>query len=208
MNVGHEIQVFSKVEKLSRLFRNLKAGIKRWRYELRKDKDKELDRIKHKIVAIDTMAEALDLDDETVKERVNLMMKITKIEDARIEDLKQKAKLRWTLEGDENSRFFHGVINQKFKNLRIHDQNINGVWISNPDRIKDEVRSFFKKKFKEEHPIRPKLRSGLFKRLSAEQREILEVTFEFEEVKVAVWICGNNKAPGPDGFSFEFIKKF
>lgn len=28
-----------------------------------------------------------------------------------------------------------------------------------------------------------------------------------EEVKRAVWDCGNEKAPGPDGFSFAFIKK-
>nr|GEY20702.1 RNA-directed DNA polymerase, eukaryota [Tanacetum cinerariifolium] len=29
-----------------------------------------------------------------------------------------------------------------------------------------------------------------------------------EEVKKAVWECGSNKAPGPDGFSFAFIKKY
>nr|GEV53424.1 cysteine-rich receptor-like protein kinase [Tanacetum cinerariifolium] len=29
-----------------------------------------------------------------------------------------------------------------------------------------------------------------------------------EEIKRAVWDCGSDKSPGPDGFTFEFFKKF
>ncbi|GJV99940.1 hypothetical protein Tco_1555192 [Tanacetum coccineum] len=29
-----------------------------------------------------------------------------------------------------------------------------------------------------------------------------------DEVRNAVWGCGENKSPGPDGFSFEFFRKF
>ncbi|XP_057419451.1 uncharacterized protein LOC130713677 [Lotus japonicus] len=29
-----------------------------------------------------------------------------------------------------------------------------------------------------------------------------------EEIKVAVWDCGGDKSPGPDGFNFKFIQKF
>lgn len=32
--------------------------------------------------------------------------------------------------------------------------------------------------------------------------------FREEEVKEAVWGCGSEKSPGPDGFNFKFIKKF
>ncbi|KAF5793118.1 putative RNA-directed DNA polymerase [Helianthus annuus] len=32
--------------------------------------------------------------------------------------------------------------------------------------------------------------------------------FTKEEIKEAVWNCGNEKAPGPDGFSFKFLKHF
>lgn len=28
-----------------------------------------------------------------------------------------------------------------------------------------------------------------------------------EEIKLAVWSCGNEKVPGPNRFSFSFIKK-
>ena len=40
------------------------------------------------------------------------------------------------------------------------------------------------------------------------QNTCLEGTFTMTEVKEAVWSCGNNKAPGLDGFTFEFIRKF
>ena len=29
-----------------------------------------------------------------------------------------------------------------------------------------------------------------------------------EEIRKAVWCCGDNKSPGPDGFTFEFFKKY
>jgi hypothetical protein len=35
----------------------------------------------------------------------------------------------------------------------------------------------------------------------------LETTFTPKEVKAAIWECDSNKAPGPDGINFFFIKK-
>ncbi|GKD80871.1 hypothetical protein Tco_1347710, partial [Tanacetum coccineum] len=36
----------------------------------------------------------------------------------------------------------------------------------------------------------------------------LECDVTFDEIKKAVWDCGTNKSPGPDGFSFDFIRTF
>ena len=44
--------------------------------------------------------------------------------------------------------------------------------------------------------------------LSQTQQEMLEVEFIVEEIKNAVWDCGRNKSLGPDGISFEFVRKF
>ncbi|KAJ9535113.1 LOW QUALITY PROTEIN: hypothetical protein OSB04_un001809 [Centaurea solstitialis] len=73
-----------------------------------------------------------------------------------------------------------------------------------PEKIKNEVWDFFDKKFAEHHPIRPVISSPLFKKITASQREWLETPFSEQEVKKAVWNCGYNKAPGPDGFTLEF----
>ncbi|GJW29125.1 transposase, MuDR, MULE transposase domain protein [Tanacetum coccineum] len=37
---------------------------------------------------------------------------------------------------------------------------------------------------------------------------LLDAQFTNKEIKYAVWSCGGEKAPGPDGFTFKFIKRF
>lgn len=112
------------------------------------------------------------------------------------------------LEGDENSSFFHGLMNMNIKNSRINGLNKNGVWISNPDIIKNEVFNFFKNKFKENVTCRPQFTSSKFHTLEDHDRTFLEEPFTMDEIKSAVWGCGNDKCPGPDGFLFKFINTF
>ncbi|GKV43679.1 hypothetical protein SLEP1_g50940 [Rubroshorea leprosula] len=45
-----------------------------------------------------------------------------------------------------------------------------------------------------------------FKQLNEEDNGWLEREVSAEEVKQAVWDCGGDKSPGPDGFSFHIIK--
>lgn len=42
--------------------------------------------------------------------------------------------------------------------------------------------------------------------ISAEDQRWLERDFEIEEVEAALAECGSDKAPGPDGFNFAFLK--
>ncbi|GJR92121.1 putative RNA-directed DNA polymerase, eukaryota, reverse transcriptase zinc-binding domain protein [Tanacetum coccineum] len=41
-----------------------------------------------------------------------------------------------------------------------------------------------------------------------QERNALEDNVSNEEIKAAVWDCGSQKAPGPDGFTFLFIKSY
>ncbi|GJV48321.1 RNA-directed DNA polymerase, eukaryota [Tanacetum coccineum] len=86
-------------------------------------------------------------------------------------DLAQKARIRWNVEGDENSMFFHRVINRKRRVLSIRGFKVDGE-------------------------------------ISEEQRSHLEANFTNDKVKQVVWDCGSDKSPGPDGFTFDFFKRF
>nr|GFD35650.1 RNA-directed DNA polymerase, eukaryota, reverse transcriptase zinc-binding domain protein [Tanacetum cinerariifolium] len=44
--------------------------------------------------------------------------------------------------------------------------------------------------------------------LLKDQADDLERGVSRDEIKRAVWNCGDNKSPGPDGFNFEFFKKY
>lgn len=41
-------------------------------------------------------------------------------------DVKQKAKVKWICNGDENTRLFHGMLRNKNTKNRIHGIRING----------------------------------------------------------------------------------
>lgn len=47
----------------------------------------------------------------------------------------------------------------------------------------------------------------ILKKVSDSKNIFLVEPFLEEEVKLAVWSCGGNKSPGPDEFTFKFVKK-
>ena len=47
----------------------------------------------------------------------------------------------------------------------------------------------------------------MVRKLSQDQASNLEVIPSANEIKKAVWHCNPNKAPGPDGFNLNFIRK-
>ncbi|GJX68445.1 RNA-directed DNA polymerase, eukaryota, reverse transcriptase zinc-binding domain protein [Tanacetum coccineum] len=63
-------------------------------------------------------------------------------------DISPKAKVKWGIEADENSKFFHAIVNQKRRALSIHGIKHEGHWLSDPHTIKDTFHSFFESKFK------------------------------------------------------------
>nr|GEX15523.1 RNA-directed DNA polymerase, eukaryota, reverse transcriptase zinc-binding domain protein [Tanacetum cinerariifolium] len=88
-------------------------------------------------------------------------------------EVAQKAKIKWVIEGDEKTKFFHGMLNKKRNQRSIQGIMVNGTWIDEPVK-----------------------------------RDDLERMVTKEEVEKAVWDCGSDKSPGPDGFSFSFFRHF
>ncbi|GKC23951.1 RNA-directed DNA polymerase, eukaryota, partial [Tanacetum coccineum] len=106
--------------------------------------------------------------DEVVNKRVEVLNSLRNINQLHDMDLAQKAKIKWSIEGDENSRYFHGMLNKK-----RNQSNIRGIMAD-----------------------------------GWEQRADLEREVTIEEIKTAVWNCGIDKSPGPDGFTFDFYRHF
>nr|GEX61569.1 RNA-directed DNA polymerase, eukaryota, reverse transcriptase zinc-binding domain protein [Tanacetum cinerariifolium] len=53
------------------------------------------------------------------------------------------AKIKWAIEGDKNSKYYHGVINKKRNQLSIRGILVEGTWIDSPSLVKDAVTCFF-----------------------------------------------------------------
>nr|GFB28751.1 RNA-directed DNA polymerase, eukaryota, reverse transcriptase zinc-binding domain protein [Tanacetum cinerariifolium] len=123
-------------------------------------------------------------------------------------DISQKAKVKWDIEADENYKFFHAIINQKRRYLSIHGINHEGIWLSNPQDIKDSFHSFFESKFKKVEAAKVVSRSQFYKTVQPDQNVFLTSVITEAEIREAVWDCGSDKSPEPDGFTFAFYKKF
>lgn len=54
--------------------------------------------------------------------RRNIIAKIRSLDQADLKDAVQKVKVKWNIQADENSKFFHGLINR-----RRHQLSIKGI---------------------------------------------------------------------------------
>ena len=122
--------------------------------------------------------------------------------------LRQKARSRWIKEGDCNSRYFHLLINSRRRSNGLNGVLVDGVWKDEPAAVKEEVKRFFSRRFQEADYDRPKLDGIIFKTITSQQNDLLTERFQEEEIKRAVWSCGSDKSPGPDGLNLKFIKQF
>lgn len=118
----------------------------------------------------------------------------------------QNSRIRWLKEGDRNTNFFHTVASIKRRKNAINSIEIEGEKISSPTRIKKEAVKFFKEIFREEHMERPVFEGLQFNKLSQDQAENLIKPFSNDEIDEAMASCDSDKAPGPDGFNFKFVK--
>ncbi|GJY49029.1 RNA-directed DNA polymerase, eukaryota [Tanacetum coccineum] len=146
--------------------------------------------------------------DDLLARRLDLKGQLLDINNKEASDCFQKGKVRWAIEGDENSSFFHGIINKKRSQLAIRGILDDGLWQSDPQVVKEIFRDHFAARFKKPNSIGPKIIYSFPNRLSHEQVIDLEREVSRDEIKKAVWSCGDNKSPGPDGYTFEFFKKY
>ncbi|XP_023767976.1 uncharacterized protein LOC111916545 [Lactuca sativa] len=188
-------------------FDSSKNEIKKWRAKDHPKETEELLKLKSRVQELDIAAENNSLSVLELQERRLGVQRIIELEKLAVLDLKEMARIRWTVDGDEDTRFFHGYVNNKKNKNHIHGLIINGSWNTDVAAIKGEVLSFYQKKFQEKWPSRPKLISSEFSMLDPASRSKIEEPFSTEEIKRAIWACGGDKAPGPDGFTFDFIKK-
>ncbi|GJZ98375.1 hypothetical protein Tco_0670828 [Tanacetum coccineum] len=126
-----------------------------------------------------------------------------------IDTLERLRNLKFVrLKGDENTKFFHGILNSKCSQLAICKTLVDGEWIVEPLAVKSVFLKYFSTQFTSHVSPRICFAGQFTNRLSLEQQADLERNVSNEEIKSAVWDCGTNKSPGPDGFTFEFFCRY
>lgn len=120
------------------------------------------------------------LNDSGLLELNSSKSRLLEFERMRKLELKQKSRIKWEVEGDDNSSFFHGYIRNKNRKNRITRLSINGSWVSDPSLIKEKPFRFFANKFKESCQFRPLLINESFSTLLTPERDNFEAPFSVE----------------------------
>ncbi|PWA89116.1 reverse transcriptase domain, Reverse transcriptase zinc-binding domain protein [Artemisia annua] len=184
---GHAFtRISSNGEKLS-LFKDkmkhLKSNIKLWAHQFNAKKSEEKVQLSSKIADIERDLEAGLGSSSLHSQRKKMLLKLRDIEHAESLDVYQKAKIKWGIEADENTKFFHGIVNRKRRGLAIKGVMKDGTWFTDPGEIKDIFRDFFVEKFKHFKGVNVTRRSDHYKTLSPAQVSLLEhPTSELEVV--------------------------
>nr|GEW90446.1 RNA-directed DNA polymerase, eukaryota [Tanacetum cinerariifolium] len=131
--------------------------------------------------------------DEDKSSRISKLQELDYFEKMNSLDLMQKARVKWEVERDENSKFFHGFINSRRKSQSIHGIMHEGVWLSDPKEIKEAFLNFYKKKFSC-HDSQVSFPSFMpSHHLNTSDQDLLEAAVSMEEIKMAIWDCDSRQ---------------
>nr|GEU33284.1 hypothetical protein [Tanacetum cinerariifolium] len=164
--------------------------------------------LKTNLSDIDTILDQVGISDDILLARTEYMNLLLDTKAAVGRDYIQKAKIKWVVEGDENSKNFHGIVNRKRASLAVKGIMVDGDWVDDPSRVKNEFRDHFNSRFQDPGTCHGKLNFTFPNRLTSDQETELENPISKDEIRDAVWGCGENISPGPDGFTFEFFRKY
>nr|GEX66209.1 RNA-directed DNA polymerase, eukaryota [Tanacetum cinerariifolium] len=73
-------------------------------------------------------------DEEDIRNRMEIINSLKRYNKLESTEIAQKAKIKWAAEGDQDSRFFHGMLNKRRNTLNIRGVLVDGVWTDSPNK--------------------------------------------------------------------------
>jgi hypothetical protein len=131
----------------------------------------------------------------------------------REEELKwyQRAKVKYLLEGDASTKYYHLLANGRHRKTRIFQLEDGNDIISGDAQLKKHITNYYKTLFgpsENSTNILDESHTDDIPQVSALENELLTTDFTEDEVRTAIFQMEHNKAPGPDGFPSEFYQVF
>ena len=180
----------------------LKGKIKHWSREKFGEVGKVKEEVKARLIEIDLEEGREGLDIAKRTEREALLLQLEELILKEEVYWRQRAKVQWAKEGDNNTRFFHKVATGRRKRNYIENLELEGgVITEDQEVIEQELINFFINLYKSSNEVQWSLEGINWSPISEEKAAWLERPFDEEEIKRAVLECGIDKSPGPDGFS-------
>nr|GEU38638.1 hypothetical protein [Tanacetum cinerariifolium] len=122
--------------------------------------------------------------------------------------LKQKAKIDWLREGDSNSAYFHKSVKSRISRSRIDVISSENGEIFENEHVADAFVNHYKMSLGQPGNTSDFCDIDLF-RVRLDESLALDMTRQvtLQEVKSALFSMGNDKSPGPGGYTAAFFKE-
>ena len=105
--------------------------------------------------------------EDVMFKRSEIIKSIQELDKLQSMEVAQKAKVKWAIEGDENSKYYYGILNKKRNLLSIRGVLDAGKWIEEPNLVKHEFLTHFKNRFAKPRKIRPTLIVDFLRQLTS-----------------------------------------
>ena len=117
---------------------------------------------------------------------------------------RQKFRMLYIKEGDNNTKFFHKMANSHRRFNHLRTLKVDGVVFKEDFEVSNQVVQFYKNLYGETEGWRPLVEGLEFDRIGNLERVWLERKFKREEILQVASDLDGDKAPSPDGFTMAF----
>lgn len=187
-------------------YKNLRKVLKSWQKNLSNLK-RNVTNVKTVLSLLEIIEELRDLTlvewnfKETLIEKLNQLLELQRVY------WKQRSKIKWIKDGDAGTKLFHASATIKHRNNLIAQlQKGNGEIVLNHAEKEKILWGAFKDRLGQSEFTSMAFNLSFFLE-SNQNLDWLVEPFTKDEIDLVVRNLPNDKAPGPDGFNNEFIKK-
>lgn len=75
--------------------------------------------------------------------RIELQDKLWELTKSNQSLLRRKLRDRWLMEGDNNTKYFHMMVNWRRKKNMLRGLRVGEAWVEEPVRVKEVVKNYF-----------------------------------------------------------------
>jgi hypothetical protein len=144
-----------------------------------------------------------------------LQRELEEIRKYELKGLLIRSNCKWIEEGEKPTKYFATLEKRNYVNKNISKLiNDQGIEVNKQDKILDEVKLFYQTLYENKDHLLDDINldnainSSDVKKVSENMKNLLEIEITKHELLEALTSFKNDKSPGTDGFTAEFLKKF
>ncbi|GKA65576.1 RNA-directed DNA polymerase, eukaryota, reverse transcriptase zinc-binding domain protein [Tanacetum coccineum] len=186
----------------------LKEKIRVWSNDKKKSSNNSRVLLKEELAALDVIIDKGEGNEGVINKRNNVVNVLQDMEKLKSMEAAQKAKIKWAIEGNENSKYYHGILNKKRCQLTIRGILVEGSWIDSPNIVKNKFLSHFKNRFDKPQQRCTQINMTFPHMITADQKADLESDVFWNVIEkdvVEAVRCFFNYGSFPKGGNSSFI---